>query len=295
MALTVTELPGVESSVNDQNVTEYTRRFRVIADSKLASPFAIRQASGLPQRGDAFERQLGTTTDRDETATCKSISVSQDEDNPLLWNVRATYGRMDSEAEQVAENPLERPSEIAWSFASFTKVAEQDINGRGILNSAGDYFDPPAEIDDSRLVLAITRNEAAFNPAIATDYQDALNSDTWYGFEPGQVKLTAISAQRAIENRRIYWRVSYEFHFRRDTWKLKILDRGKRKIAGSPDFLAYINARDENGTELHDTPVTEPVPLDGNGGELLGPSPNTVHYLEFDVYKSRSFAALGLP
>src|SRR5207245_2866104 len=76
----------------------------------------------------------------------------------------------------------------------------KDAYGKGILNSAGQYFDPPPMMDDSRPRLSIARNEPVFNPAIAINYQDAVNTDGFLGFTAGQVRVSGISASNESEN-----------------------------------------------------------------------------------------------
>jgi hypothetical protein len=291
--VSVNELSGATGSENEKNEREYTRLFQVITNSRTDGVSTVRTATGIPRRGDVY----ATSTESDLSAVCKSVNPVQDRDNPRVWEVRVTYGPSDIEDDEVAENPLERPADISMSFAQFTRVCEKDINGKGIFNSAGYYFDPPPEIDDSRPVLVISRNEAAFNAALAMQYQDAVNSDSFFGASPGQAKIGTITSERVIENRFRYWRTTYEIHFRREGWKMAILDRGKRQKAlnGEEGDVEYIQARNSSGQIMHGAYVTDAVPLDGQGRELRPATPTTAKYKEFDVYKLMPFSALGLP
>ncbi|WP_254509892.1 hypothetical protein [Anatilimnocola floriformis] len=274
---------GREGSVNEKGERRYTRVFQVITDSALDGPLLVRTAPGIPGRGNIY----ATATEFDPGAKVKTITPSQS-DNPKIWEVRVEY---DSVTEDEPENPLERPPEVSWSAAPYSRVAWKDNDGKAIVNSAGHYFDPPLEVDDSRPVLSVTRNEAAFNPSLAIDYQDAVNSDGFLGFSPGQAKVAKIDASSATENDIFYWKVSYEFHFRREGWELSVLDQGRyEKIGGKP---VPIPEFDVAGNEIPGSQVTDPVPLNGAGARLNNPGPDTVQFLSFKVYKERPFSAFS--
>ncbi len=261
---------------DEKGQRSYTRKFEVIT-SGLADAYSVKQATGIPRRGDV----LLTDTD----ARVKSVAPEQNDDNPYLWIVTVEYDTTTNPEQE--ENPLDRPAEVTWSFTQFQRIAEKDVNGEALLNSAGYYFDPPPEIDDSRPVLTITRNEPAFNASQAIDYQDAVNSDSFLGFEPYQAKVANITATRQFE-KVWYWKVTYEFHFRREQWTLEILDQGRWRAGRKA-----IRQKNEAGTEIPGTHVTDPVPLDGNGEPLADPTPDNAVFLPFDVYKEREFSAFN--
>jgi hypothetical protein len=282
---------GREGGVNEKGERTYTRVFRVQTDSAYDGPLFVRLASGVPRIGDVY----ATSTELDTGATVRTVDPQQDDDNPRLWIITVAYDSA-VDQEQRDENPLARPAEIAWDFQQYTRAVWKDADGKAILNSAGDYFDPPIEVDDSRPVLTITRNEAAFNPALAIDYQDAVNTDPFFGFAARQVKVAKISSQRAFENNVSYWRTSYEFHMRRDGWKVAVLDQGRRQkgqggdAQGQTDPNKVYQILDGSGQ-----PISDPVPLDGAGRRLASPGPTTAKFREFEIYKERPFAAFNLP
>ena len=289
--LSVNEVSGARSTENEKGETEYTRTFKVVTSAANIGAIAVRTATGIPRVGDYYL----TATEQDTGSLCKRVEPQQEQDNPRLWIVRADYGApSDGDEAQRNPNPLLRPAVLTWGFNKSSRVVWKDANGKGITNSAGEYFDPPPEMDDSRPTLSITRNEAAFNPGIATDYQDAVNSDSFLGFAPGQVKVAGISGTSQTENNVAFWSVGYEFEFRREGWQLSILDQGRNQRI--LQWLAPIlQRRADNAEPIQGMAVSDPVPLNGAGGELINPGPNTVIYRNFEVYKSKAFAPLGLP
>lgn len=275
---------GRDGSLNNKGERSYSRTFQVVTSDPLDGPLLVRTAAGIPQRGSIY----ATATEFDPGAKVKTVNPAQDADNPKVWTVRVEY---DSVTEDKPENPLDRPAEITWSAAPYSRVVWRDVDGKAILNSAGSYFDPPLEVDDSRPVLTIVRNEATYNPAVAIDYQDAINSDSWLGFAPRQAKVAKIEASSAIENDVFYWRVVREFHFRRETWAMSVLDQGRYEKRN--DKPVPIKVYTENGTAIPNSHVTDPVPLDGAGLRLTNPGPDTAKFLTFKVYKERPFAAFN--
>ena len=268
---------GREASENEKGERTYVRLFGVITSSATDGAVQVKQATGIPRVYDVYT----TSSEQDLGAYAKKV-IPQVTDNPKHWHVRVEY---DSSFEQEEENPLDRAAQYTWGFAQFQKVAWKDVDGKGIVNSAGDPFEPPPEIDDSRPVLSIVRNEAAFNPSLAIDYQDAVNSDAFLGFEAGQVKVANITAVSRFENNVRYWEVTYEFHFRREGWTLGVMDVGRFSTGHVPLWN-----KDESGQEILGDQVTQDIPLDGSGERLPDPTgPDNVVFRDFTVYKQRTF------
>jgi hypothetical protein len=188
MAVTsVTEIwDSRDGSSDEMFVDTLTRQFRVRTDSMLDGPSTISVANGLPRRWDIYQDPNGFP---DLFARCQKLAVKQTDD-PFTWIATATYTskrvfkeeakQAQKGGNQVDQNPLNRPPDISWSLTTYQRAVAFDASdGRPIMNSAADKFDPPIEIDDSRLVLVYSRNEATFTAQLALDYQDAVNSGVW--------------------------------------------------------------------------------------------------------------------
>jgi hypothetical protein len=286
--VSVNELKGRRGTVNEKGQTEYTRKFQVQTDSALIGSLAVRTASGVPRVGDVYT----TSLEFDTNSLANSVEAVQDDENARLWEVTVNYGAPSAEEQQTNPNPLLRPAVLTWGFTQASRVIWKDTKRKVVANSAIEYFDPPIEIDDSRPQLTITRNFPSFNAALAIDFQDAINDGPFLGFPKGTVKVAGISASSQTENNFFYWQVSVEFQIRRDGWKLEVLDQGRsERIDGK---LKPIWQRDGNGNHIENLPVADPVPLDKAGRELLNPTPDTVKYMEFDVYEEKPFALLQM-
>jgi hypothetical protein len=262
----------------------------------------------------------GAVIEYDGGSWVQSLSPKQDAEDPRIWTVTVQYSSElpQPRAERPGENigpggsgpgGIGRPNsggpgvgpagapppgtpnipefpklEIEWSFAKYQRAALSDLNNNLVANSAGQRFDPPLMIDDSRPIVRITRNELYFDPALAIRYQDTINSDRFFGAEPRTAKLNIGPVVYQYQNGIQFWRVTYTIEFRFDNWKLKVLDEGyMEKDTDHPPDLKPIIVQGEK--------VPSPYPLDGDGHKG---DPQDPQYLEFKVYREVPFAPLGL-
>lgn len=274
----ITKARGSSCQADSDGRRQYTIKLQVVTDDVSDGPQTVGDALGF----EPFD-EYGFGNDSDPEAHAKEIEITRSSDSPFIWDVTVNY---DTTVEDWDENPLARPTVIDYSFVQFQRVAAQDINQKAIINSAGRYFDPPIEVDDSRLVITMTRNELVFPLANAIAYQDATNSDAWFGLAPGQAKVNNITGKFTKEGGYNFYECVYEFQVRWETWTLNVLDQGlytKGSGKGEP-------CKDDDGNA-----VTEPVPLDGAGNQLSNPNFSNCVFLPFNVYRQLPFSALALP
>lgn len=284
-------------STNADASRAYTRVFLVETDDPQDGPVLVYSAGGLPDLGDGHPE--------DANAKVTSLRADQSED-PKFWDVTVEYSTetTDESGSQstTQEDPLDRDSVIEWSFAQFQTIAEETINGDPIVNTAGDPFDPPLTKDDSRPVLTITRNEGGFDAARAIAFMDAVNEDAFFGAEPGQAKVANISARQQFQNGLTFYQVRYEFHFRREGWFPRVLNRGFRQLLPSfTEPVAITNvvvSTEDNTFKVSEAQVSAPVPLAEDGSRLPpGGVPVFVPLVGpgWEIYRVRNFADLNLP
>ena len=131
--------------------------------------------------------------------------------------------------------------------AQYQRPLLVDVNGVAVVNSAGDPFDPPIEVDDCRPELSITRVVLDSSTVVlpfsqvgfrATAYENTINNadvtidNTTYG--TGKLKIAQYSADRLVVGGVTYWRETIKIQFRDETWQLKIVDQGYRKKVTAP-------------------------------------------------------------
>lgn len=242
--------------IDGKNTRTYTRTFQVKVSAKSDGPAVVLAATGIPRFGD----QYVTGTEIDLGARCVTREY-QETESPYLRRVQVEYSSESPDPTKQDENPLLRAADIDYSFAKYSKPFTRDVDGRAVLNSAELPYDPPIERDDTRGILIITRNEPVFLNAIADAYQDSVNSDAFFGRPAGTWKCQPMRARPAYENGVAFIVVTYEFEYRKEGWRVEVLDQGRS--GRTFDVGATIKPFTDAGT-----PLTDPVPLDGSGHRL---------------------------
>lgn len=275
-------------TLNADGKREYTVDYLVQFASPGYGPHAaaaaLRLRVGQPYRVE---------NDQDNSAVLKTLAP-RCEGQSNLFRVTANWGPRDPQQETA--NPLARPTKYRYSSQAFQTIAEKDAFGAAILNSSGEQFDPPLQIDDSRAVVTVTRNVAYFDAGMVREWTNAVNRDTFGPFKRRTVKIAGINADGPnFENEIQFWEQSIEFHIRFDGWRASVLDCGRNILVNGK--LVPLNMFDDLGNETAER-VADPVPIryvdKNNSIRIDSPTPDTVDFLEFVVYREKSFAQLGL-
>jgi hypothetical protein len=269
----------------------YRRAWQVITNDPYVGALAVRTAIpvGVGDQYRTYAADGTTQLEYDTLAYVNKITAQVDAPDGCSWTVTADYGPYDPT--QFPENPLDHPIKISFGGTKFQRPidetpADASGNSEAILNSAGDYFDPPVEVDDNRPTIRIIRNEQYFNAGYALTFKDVTNTADWNGFPAGTVKMALPLGDLEFSPVcGFYFVVTYEFEIKPEGWKLKILDRGLKVL--DPDTGEQLVIVDPDGK-----PVTSPSLLDGAGNEL---SPDAdPFFMEYDGYLSQDFSALSL-
>lgn len=271
------ELGAGRRATNNRGMRSYSRQFRLETTLQSEGPFAVGSDSNLPL--------IGSLHPEDSGAWCTTLSV-ENTDPWKGWLVTAEY----SSERELNETATSDAAIITWSSEQFQRPVIVDQDGEAIVNSAGDPFDPPHMIDDSRRVVTVTKNLATVPSWILT-YQDAVNSADFtvdgVSIAEGKAKMQSVTiGEPQSRNGNTFRTVTFSMHLEKNGWLFKPLDAGFRtKIDG-----VMANVRNDDDGEL----PALPVPLDGFGNVLVDPSPSTAIYLEFTVYETKDFSLLPL-
>lgn len=263
-------------ATNNKGTRSYTRSFKLKTSLQSERAFAVGSHMDLPFIGEVHPD--------DAMAWCFSLAV--DPSDPWRgWTVTAEY----STERELAENPTGDPAIITWSSEQFQKAAIVNTSGQAILNSAGDPFDPPLMIDDSRPNVSISKNVAVV-PAWVLTYQDAVNNASFVidgiTVATGLAKIQSISiGAEQSRNGTTFRNLSFTLHLQRQGWQSNILDAGFRQLGYGGVLENIRNAGDD---EL----PAAPVPLNGLGVALENPSPATAVYRVDTIYQTRDFSIL---
>lgn len=225
--------------------------WRVVVDDVNDDQNTALTAAGLPGLFDPHPTY--------PTALVKDLSPRLSAESPWCWYVEVLYSTSTGEQDRVNINPLLRPPDVEWTWNKQQIAVLYDKIGTAVANSVGDAFDPALTRDDTRGVLTIGQNEVVYDPVRAMLYQDAVNSDAFFGLPPLSFKCQSIAGKAAYENGVAYVRVTYVFEYRSEGWHRKVLDQGTFKLSGT-DRIAIV---DKFGKA-----VTKAVPLNGKGHPL---------------------------
>jgi hypothetical protein len=289
---------------------EHTQVFEVITNDVTDDQNTVGLAPGLPL--------IGQSHPTSPSATLTDIKPSQSSDSPYIWQVTCTFSS-DLPREQAAEvagpdasgasvqaadptqreeNPLNRPATYKIDWEQSTEIASEAyldiLDGeftQDIVNSAGDPFDPPAQMEVSYAIITIEKNYAIGSPildfGVQEAYQDATNSDVWHGLSIGSCRIIKIGVSYEFENGVAFGRVTYQVKVRRLGWDLKIADCGFNYLTEGGTKSTRIDK--DIGTGVF---PDSPTPLNGTGGIKAVGAP--IVYLSFRVYPRMNFTALGV-
>lgn len=272
---------------NAKGVRRYTESWRVETNNKNEGAVTVGAGFTL-STGIGY----GSTYHEDSGAWLQDLDPRQEKFSPTVWIVTCSY----SSERETATDPTTEPAIITWGGEQFQKPAVFDRNGDAIVNSAGDFFEDPPQMDDSRITAQIQKNVEAV-PSWLLDYRDSVNSGIFMldgiAIGIGVAKLQPPTiGQEQVRNGYVFRQLTLNMHFRDEGWAVRPLDQGYHEIGDliTPgDGEARVKMLNADGTE-----PSRPILLDGNGARLENPNPTNAVFLEFDVYKERDFSVLPL-
>lgn len=271
-------IPESREADNTKGTRTYSETYWLTTDQKTDGTYEVGSHPDLPIVGSVHHTDTG--------AWCTAVKpkcVS----GYVHFHVVCTF----SSERELAEDPTDEPALTEWDGEQFQRPLVIDEDGNIVCNSAGDPFDPPEMIDDSRLISVTTKNLATV-PTWIINYSNAVNSDafTLDGFSVaiGQAKMQTPKVSKPMSrNGTTYREVQFTIHYRKDGWLSNIIDAGFREIGYGGERQQIKNAGDDEFPSA-------PVPLDGNGTSLADPSPLNNVKLTFRGYRRLPFSALPL-
>ena len=265
-------------STSDGKVTRtHTLTFRVETDTIADDSQSVLLSPSVVHMLDVHANDLA--------ARATSVTASQRGENGRLWTVTANY-TTDAPTTQDDEDPLNQPRKVSWSSGSVSVVAERDRDGKVIVNSAGDPFDPPIEIERPHAILVVSRNEASFSGTTIIQYKQKVNSAPFSIGGVGEIICSDINATTDEQNGIEFWNVTYKFEYAPEGWQPEILEQGLRQITATG---SYETCKDDEGND-----VTTPVLLNSAGKQILARDGTSSTFTKWNVYEEIDFNQLGL-
>ena len=250
----------------------YTRKFDIHCDPD-ETMVAVRAALPLSYEADPV----------DGAAVVVTRTATQDKERRTLWRgeVRWKWSPEDAGEEP---DPLDRAPKIRWTSRLERNTVEKSRDGKAVLNSAGDYFDPPVEADFVRWTVNIQFNATSI-PADIRSYAGAVNDGAitidGESIAAGRARIIGLDiGELQVENDVPFRSITLAIEVRDDDeedYELHLLDQGYR--IKDDDDLVDILLEDEDGTKNR---PSAPVLLDGSGAKLADPNPDDAVFLDFE-------------
>ncbi len=244
---------------------------------------AALNVSGIPQRGDYYVYNNTTILN----LICQERTAKQrGTQHPGIFDVTIRYSNDNTLEGDI--NPLARPSKYSYGFEQFQKAMNVDLAGTPIKNTADDPFTDTVEVDDSRPLIKVVRNEPYFNSLQAETFQDATNAAAvtinGRSYAARTLKMRSISGEPQKEMGIDFYVVTYDLVVRREGWKLKLASTGYRSYDEITDEGYPCPVRDSRGVIVPNESF-----LDADGFATQSP-----YEMEFVVYKEKYFSDLAL-
>jgi hypothetical protein len=269
---------GETWSDDNTGTRTYVELYRIVTDDPNESAVTIRAAVPAPY----------TPFPNDNAAVVKKRSARRADDSRLIWEVTVEYSFDSKEPEEPEESPLNRPAKIRWTSTLVNRAVVRDIDGDAVVNSAGDYFDPPPEAEYPRWTATIQFN-AATVPVGILSYAGARNNAAivvdGVSVSEERARITSLDIGEVTQENDVSFRsITLAVECRDDgddSFDIEPLDQGFRFKDGTT--LKDILIEDEEGKKNR---PSAPVLLDGAGAVLANPSTSTAVFLSFVVCRS---------
>lgn len=258
--------------------------YRAYCDSRDDNPYEFYSSSKLPQPG-SFYRNSGVRYG--------GFSATYDGKRDGFFCWRMSYplgGAAESSADESnasdenGESGAETILTVDASPESERCALPFDLDGTPNVNSLGEWFDDPLNVEFGRLALTFRRRETANPWPRALEYWNAINSTPIWGCDVATLKVKAIVPSLELTTGGRRWNVSYSIVYRSLGWLVKRADAGFY-ATGPRGVYRILN---DDGS-----PKESPTLLNGAGAELApGASPV---YRTFRVNPWKDFGALNLP
>lgn len=273
----------------------FTEAYQVI-HSPDATDFDIYSAQNLPYVGQPFP---GT-----DFVLARRGSIQKQ--GPILSVVTINYeGEVapltGGGASQPTSSPIGNPPLVDISNVLTWEEIDTDINGIPLTNVIADPVKGLRRLVVDQ-VVSIERNFLTWNTYLQSQYMNATNSDTFFGWPPGTGKVMDLSANNVIGQTNGYWRGRLKVQFRvpyRTTperaWWLRYINEGYYEyfaaVQGPPDQNGVFPNNKIRIVDENKQPVTKPSLLDRFGKKLQ--DVNDSVWIERQIYDSLPLSALG--
>lgn len=220
-------------------------------------------------------------------AVCTSKSAVRSKENTHFWEVTCIF-ETGAVKQEGTGNPNEWFPVFELSFETQDVPSPVDVNGKRYVNSAGDDFDDDITLKKKFISINFFQYENINLTEVAiSDRGSTVNKTKFAGYEKHTLLLSINKAARGFIGGVGYWRIEYGMVYNKQTWDLKILDRGPRYLVGSPPVSTRF-------TKESVPPEPYVGLLNNVGGRLVAenaptPADSLLKFIPFEIYEELEF------
>lgn len=295
----IQEITGRDGTKDVDTNKRYRRTWIVRTSSTTDGASVVLAAPGIPSFNSPYQYVGEDGTVQDPSAVCVEVRVSQDNANdPLDWRVIADYVGID--------DPTAQPADVDYSPTRYQKALVTDLDGRAVVNTAGDPFESGMTVDRTRFTLTIVKPVLFWDAAAADEFNDSVNLDTFIpsvgttGFPAGTCKLVwgAKRVKRAGNNS-FYWLRTSVIDINKEGWTVRLRNAGfKQLVYNVPDPVPGVTVPIDSRLIMvgKGEYATSPQLLDAAGRWIgpIKPGAAVPAPLAFKGYYLKSWATLNL-
>lgn len=214
------------------------------------------------------------------------------------WELRLTYSAWNA-AEMgdpaQAGNPFAIPARPRIEYEKRPIPIWQDINGNAIVNTAGEFFDPPVEVDLLTAIITVERNErASFDFATVGALAGCVNNAPWNGYDTKTVRVAPIALPQIQYSQSadvFFYPITYVFEWNPLGWIRRPLNTGYNERSPTQiNQKRLLPIMDEAGQYL-----SSPGLLDETGKHLPPPvAQGAAITLAYEVHQPIDFSVFNM-
>lgn len=177
---------------------------------------------------------------------CRSLEIRQQDDKgALIWRATARYDTKplskEEEEKQQIPDPTQRSAVYSGGFERDQRARTKNVDGKAIVNAAGDPFIEPVLVPFSRLRIRGRMNVAP--DAVPDWFYDLIDKTNEDPFERGgrefeEQTLLFIPGEITdpqIENEVEFVTIHWELEYRAEGWKERRVQNGFNQLVYNPD------------------------------------------------------------
>lgn len=290
---------GGEQLSGSRSIRRDTRMFHATTDSNYDDAFTVLAHTACPR--------IGQIHPNDDGVWCRGVRPEQ-EHGKRVWKITALYSNATRDLnEDPALDGLVNVVSITWGTERHTEAADQDVNGKSILNSAKRMFDPLPERDASERVAVVTGNYSLI-PVPILDFIDVVNDDDFIldgvPVGKGTAKVNGLSVGKVEQRNEFFYRtVTLTFNIRKEKGVAINVSPASSDARGGKGQMWWKHILDAGFEELVDSeyrpilvtdelvPPTQPWPL-SEGLKIDEPTVDNVVYIHRQVYPQSDFGGV---